>query len=207
MSTVAVVPADIEKAVATLTDGGLIAFPTDTLYALGADASQTAAVDRVFSIKGREAAKALPLFVSGLEMADEIAEITPLARRLAMRYWPGALTLVLRKRAGFESKALGGGMTVALRVPQNDLALEIVTKLGRPVTATSANLSGGSDPVDAQTVLSQIGERIDLVLDGGRCAVGVSSTVVDCTGHAAVVLRRGAISDEDIERAAAEPSR
>jgi L-threonylcarbamoyladenylate synthase len=206
MSTVAVVPADIEKAVATLMDGGVIAFPTDTLYALGADARQAAAVDRVFAIKGREAGKALPLFVSGLEMAHEIAEVTPLARRLAIRYWPGALTLVLRKRTGFQSGALAGGTTVALRVPRHDLALDIITKLGRPVTATSANLSGGPDPVDAQTVLSQIGGRIDLVLDGGRCAVGVSSTVVDCTGDAAVVLRRGAISDEEIERAAAEPS-
>ncbi|HEY7270366.1 MAG TPA: L-threonylcarbamoyladenylate synthase [Dehalococcoidia bacterium] len=201
MSSPIAVHADIEQAVARLRDGGVVAFPTDTLYALGADATNAEAVGRVFDIKGREAGKPLPLFVAGAEIAAGVAVMTPLARRLAERFWPGALTLVVQKLPSFESEALVGGETVALRVPNSDVALEILRGLGRPVTATSANLSGGADPADASTVRAQIGERLDLIVDGGACDVGVSSTIVDCTGEAPLILRAGAISEAEIAAA------
>jgi L-threonylcarbamoyladenylate synthase len=204
-STVA--PAAIDAAVVRLREGAVIAFPTDTLYALGADATNRVAVARVFEIKGREGAKPLPLFVSGLDMAAAIAEVTPVARRLAERYWPGALTIVLRKRPDFESEALVGGATVALRVPNHEIALRLVTALDRPVIATSANLSGGPDPVSADEVRRQLDGRVDLILDGGPCAVGVSSTIVDCSGEQPRVLREGAIPTTEIDALVASATR
>jgi L-threonylcarbamoyladenylate synthase len=203
MTNVSAVRADIEKAVAILAGGGIVAFPTDTLYALGAAASEAQAVRRVFEIKGREAGKALPLFISGIAAADEIAAVGPLAKKLAARFWPGALTLVVVKRDSFDSEALAGGSTVALRVPANPIALEILRALGEPVTATSANLSGGPDPVAADEVRRQLGGRVDMILDAGPCDAGIPSTIVDCTGEAPRVLRRGAISEAEIEAAVA----
>ena len=108
--------------------------------------------------------------------------MTPLGRALAARFWPGALTLVFNRAPSFDSEALAGGSTVALRVPRHDIALAILRALDRPVTATSANLSAGPDPADAAIVRAQIGSRLDMIVDGGPCAVGVSSTIVDCTG-------------------------
>ena len=194
---------DIERAVFVLRSGGLVAFPTDTLYALGADAARAAAVDRVFAVKGREAGKALPLFVDGLEMAGAVCILNDAARRLAASFWPGALTLVLPRRPEFESLALGGGGTAALRVPAHATALALVAGLGGPVTGTSANRSGGPEPATAAEVRRQLGEAVDYVLDGGPCLVGRPSTVVDCSGDDVRVLRQGAIAEESIRRALA----
>ncbi len=192
--------ADIERAVEELRGGGLVCFPTDTLYALGADACSATAVGRVFDVKGREGAKPLPLFVKDVGMAETIAVLDRAARRLAERFWPGALTLVLEKRPDFESEALVGGNTVALRAPAHPVALAIVGGLARPVTGTSANLSGGPDPATADEVLRQVGDQIDLILDGGPCLVGMPSTIVDCSRAEAHILRRGAINDASIRR-------
>jgi L-threonylcarbamoyladenylate synthase len=196
-------PTDVERAVAILKSGGVIAFPTDTLYALGADATNAVAVGRVFDIKGREPGKPLPLFVPGAEGARRIAEVSPLAAALAKRFWPGALTLVVRRLSSFDSEALAGGETVALRAPDHPTALEILRSLGNPLTGTSANLSGGPDPVDAGVVRAQLGDRIDLVIDGGPCDVGISSTIVDCTGEEPKILRHGAVSEAAIQQALA----
>jgi L-threonylcarbamoyladenylate synthase len=194
---------EVEKAVDILRSGGVIAMPTDTLYALTASASDAQAVRRVYEVKVREQGKPLPLFVAGVAMAEQAGELNELARRLAARFWPGQLTLVVPKRKEFESQALAGSETVALRQPDNAIAQAVVEALGTPVTGTSANLSGGNDPVSADEVRRQIGDRVDFILDTGPCPVGVSSTLVDCTADEPVILREGAISKESIADALA----
>jgi L-threonylcarbamoyladenylate synthase len=168
------------------------------LYALTAAADDAAAVRRVFAIKGRQEGRPLPLFVSGPEMAARIAELNDTASRLASRFWPGQLTIVVPKRQNYESEALASSRTVGLRVPDHEIARAVIEALDAPVTGTSANLSGGPDPVTADDVRSQLGGRIDLILDAGPCAHGVGSTVVDCSGAAPVILREGAISSDRI---------
>jgi L-threonylcarbamoyladenylate synthase len=207
MSNVIEAASGIANAVRKLKEGGVVAFPTDTLYALGADATNPNAIERVFGIKGREAGKPLPLFVSGGEMARRYARLTPDAEALVRRYWPGALTLVLERRPGFESAALAGGDTMALRAPDHQVALALVEGLDRPVTGTSANLAGGPDPVTAGDVIEALGDRVDLVLDGGACPRGQPSTIVDCTSSPPRVLREGAISAAEIAAALGSPAR
>ncbi len=172
--------------------------PTDTLYALAASADDASAVRRVFDIKERQVGKPLPLFVSGSTMASRIAELNESATRLASRFWPGQLTIVMQKRQNYDSEALAGGQTAGLRVPQNEVVLAIVEALDAPLTGTSANLSGGVDPVTADDVRSQLDGRIDLILDGGPCPHGVGSTVVDCSGDEPIILRDGAISSDHV---------
>ncbi len=181
-----------------LRNGGVIAMPTDTLYALTVRARDAAAVRRVFEIKGRNDGKPMPLFVSDLQMAQRFGEFSETASKLAERFWPGALTVVVKRRAGFESDALAGGDTVALRAPDNAIALAVIEGAGEPVTGTSANLSGGPDPVSADEVRRQIGDKLDLILDAGIAEGGVASTIVDCTGDEAVILREGALSRAEI---------
>ena len=173
------------------------------MYALVARAQDTDAVDRVFAIKGRDNTKALPLFVAGAAMAERCAVLNDLARHLVAAFWPGALTVVLPKQPGFDSAALSGGDTVALRVPDHDMLRAVITELDAPLTATSANRSGGPDPVTADEVKRQLGSDVDYVLDAGPCGVGVSSTIVDCCGVEPVILRQGAISKDAIDRALA----
>lgn len=206
MSSATEVSSQVAAGIAKLDEGGLVAFPTDTLYALGADATNDRAVERVFAVKGRQEGKPLPLFVSSVEMAEKIATLDAQARLLAGRFWPGALTLVLPKRPAFRSLALDGGDTVALRIPDHPIARGIVEGLGRPVTATSANLSGGPDPVTTAVVASQLGAAVDLIIEGGACPAGVSSTIVDCTGEPPAILREGAIAKGAIERVLAKGS-
>jgi L-threonylcarbamoyladenylate synthase len=155
-------------------------------------------VQRVYEIKARSATNPLPLFVSGLSMAAEVAEVSAAAELLAEWFWPGALTIVMPVRAGFTSVALAGGDSVALRAPDHPLALMLIEGFGRPVTATSANISGGPDPVSASEVRRQLGHTVDFVLDAGDCPVGVASTIVDCTSPTISILRHGAISEATI---------
>ncbi len=191
----------VAKAVAVLKNGGVIAMPTDTLYALSAAADDASAVRRVFAIKGREQNRPLPLFVSGVPMAEGIAVLNESARRLANRFWPGGLTIVASKRKDYDSAALAGSDTLGLRVPDNAVARAVVESLNSPVTGTSANLSGGPDPVSADEVRRQLAGRIDFILDAGPCDHGVASTIVDCTGEEPVILRQGAIAADRIAAA------
>jgi L-threonylcarbamoyladenylate synthase len=192
----------VEKAVGVLRDGGgVIAMPTDTLYALTAAADDADAVRRVFATKGREQGRPLPLFVSGIEMAQRVAVLNDSARRLAARFWPGQLTIVVAKRHDYDSEALAGSQTVGLRVPDNEVARAVIEAFDAPVTGTSANLSGGPAPVSADEVRRQLGDSIDLILDAGPCARGVSSTIVDCSGAEPVILRQGAVAAERIAAA------
>jgi L-threonylcarbamoyladenylate synthase len=188
----------LEEAVAVLRSGGVIAIPTDTLYALVAVATDAAAVDRVYAIKGREDGKPMPLFVKDVAMAERYGRFDDAARRLAQRFWPGPLTIVVEKQADFESLALAGGNTVALRAPEHRLVIDLLGAIDQPVTGTSANRSGGRDPVTADDVRAQIGDEVDLVIDGGACPLGVSSTIVACLGDEVTVLRRGVIDEEQV---------
>jgi L-threonylcarbamoyladenylate synthase len=177
--------------------------PSDTLYALCAAASDAKAVQRVFEVKGREGGRPLPLFVSDLTMAERFGVFDEGSKRLAKRFWPGQLTIIVNKAPGFDSEALAGGQTVGLRVPDNAIALAVIAGVEDAVTGTSANLSGGPDPVSAEEVRSQIGECLDLILDAGPAVVGVASTIVDCTGPEPRILRQGAVSPEAIAAALA----
>jgi L-threonylcarbamoyladenylate synthase len=168
------------------------------LYALTAAADDAYAVRRVFEIKGRQEGRPLPLFVSGLEMAQRIAEVNDAAARLASQFWPGQLTIIVLKQQTYDSEALAGSATVGLRVPDNEIARAVVEALDAPVTGTSANLSGGPDPVSADDVRSQLGDRVDLILDAGPCPHGVGSTIVDCSGDEPSILREGAISSDRV---------
>ena len=196
---------EIVRASAALGRGGLIAMPTDTLYALAADATDDNAVERIYRLKVRERGKPLPLFVASLSQALAIADFNQTARALAEAFWPGALTIVLPKQSTFKSRALAGSDSVALRVPNEAQALAILQKLGRPLTGTSANLSGGPDPVSAADVRRQLGDGVDLILEAQTGSFGRSSTIVDCTGPEPRVLRQGAISAGDIEAVLGTP--
>jgi L-threonylcarbamoyladenylate synthase len=134
-------------------------------------------------------------------MAERIGVLNATAIKLARRFWPGQLTIVVGRQTSFESQALAGGETVGLRVPDSEVARAVIAGLGEPVTATSANLSGGPDPVSADEVRRQLGGALDMIMDAGPAPIGVASTIVDCSGAAPRVLRQGAIAHEDIEAA------
>jgi L-threonylcarbamoyladenylate synthase len=199
MSLAAQLAETIDKALGQLRSGGIVAFPTDTLYALGADAQNDAAVARVFAVKQRLLSNPLPLFVADLDMAVTIGDVPPAARALAAEFWPGALTLVIPKHQEFRSLALAGGETVALRAPDHPVAVDLLRLLGHPITATSANLSGGENPNSADEVARQLGATVDFIIDGGVCPIGAASTIVDCTLAADIrILRQGAIAESAI---------
>ncbi len=189
----------VAQAASILRKGGLVAFPTDTLYALGADASNRLAIERLFAAKGRSRKAPIPLLVSDLMMAIQlVGELPDAAIRLATRYWPGPLTLVVQAPRGICTLLTAGTGRIGIRVPDAAVALALIRRFGGPVTGTSANRSGGKDPLDAHEVLRQLGDRVDLVLDGGPVAGGSPSTVVDVTISPPVLVRQGPIRQEEI---------
>ena len=191
----------IEKGIYLLRQGGVVAYPTDTVYGLGAWASLPQAVERVFEIKERPRNRPLPLLLADISQIEEFAEEVPdYARPLINRFLPGALTLVLARSSVVPDTVTGGGTTVALRVPAHPVPVALIKGLGAPIVGTSANLSGKPSPLTADEVYTQLGEKVDLIIDGGKCPGGKESTVVDVTGEQVVVLREGAISREEIER-------
>ena len=191
----------IERGISVLRQGGLVAFPTDTVYGLGACASLRQAVERVYRVKGRPRNMAFPLLLAHTSQIGEVADSVPqIAWLLVRNFLPGALTLVLHKSSSVLDVITGGGMTVAVRIPAHPVPVALVEGLGTPIVGTSANLSGKPSALTADEVYSQLGDKIDLVIDGGRCPGGRESTVVDVTGEAPVVLREGAISREELER-------
>ncbi|MCP3957410.1 MAG: threonylcarbamoyl-AMP synthase [bacterium] len=182
-----------------LRSGGLVAFPTETVYGLGADAASTAAVEAVYRVKDRPADNPLIVHLSGVSQLAEIARgEDPRALRLARKFWPGPLTLVVPAREPVRSAACRGLPTVAARVPAHPVALALLRAAGRPIAAPSANLSGRPSPTTAEHVLDDLRGRIPLILDGGPCEVGIESTVVDLSGDEPAVLRPGAVSAEQI---------
>ena len=199
-----ILPADDPECAAyaarLLQQGEIICYPTDTVYGIGAAATNDAAVRRLYAVKGRPLSKPLPLLIRDSASASFVAEVTPLAHTLMTRFWPGALTIIMRKLPDFRSLALAGQDTVALRVPDHDLVRDIIRLLSEPITGSSANRSGARSPVSASEAALQLGEMVALVIDGGRSPGGVESTVVDITDTPAIV-REGAITRAEIERA------
>jgi len=190
-------PGSIEQAVAVLRAGGVVAFPTDTVYGLGAHGFMASAIEKLYEIKERDRQKAIALLMARVEDVAHVAvQVPEIAWRLAERFWPGALTLVLPKAATVLDVLTAGGSSVAVRVPAHDIALKLISALGVPLAATSANLSGQPEALTAEEVRGALGERVEFVLDGGRCPGGVPSTVVDCTVVPPVIRRRGALASE-----------
>jgi L-threonylcarbamoyladenylate synthase len=186
-------PESMRAAVAVLRGGGLVAFPTDTVYGVGAVAFDTAAVERIYAAKKREVAKALPILLASETALSDVVDETPRdARRLAGVFWPGPLTMILRKR-GSVPEAVSSKGTVGVRVPAHPVALELLAACG-PLATTSANPSGALDPMTAEEVVAGLGDRIDLILDAGQAPGGRPSTVVDCTVSPPVLVRDGPVS-------------
>lgn len=198
----------VASAAALLRAGELVAFPTETVYGLGADATNDTAVATIFAAKNRPQFNPLIVHVPDAEAARALAEFTPLADTLAKAFWPGALSIVLRRRDDCPISLLvsAGLDSIALRVPAHPLALKLLRRVERPLAAPSANPSGAVSPTTAEHVArsfaGQPGEATLTVLDGGACAVGLESSVVDARGPAAVLLRPGGIAAEDIKAAA-----
>jgi len=197
---------DVHAAVDALRRGGLIGLPTETVYGLGADASNPAAVARIFAAKQRPADHPLIVHLHRAAQLEQWARAIPAAaRRLAEAFWPGPLTLVL-PRADTVSDAVTGGLdTVALRVPAHPLALEVLEAFGGGIAAPSANRHKKISPTTAQHVREELGDAVDVLLDGGSCRVGIESTIVDLSTGTMRLLRPGAITAEDMERTVGEP--
>jgi len=203
----------IRRAAESLRRGGLVAFPTETVYGLGADALNPEAVRTIFVAKGRPLDNPIIVHVAGpQDLAVLTADVPPEATLLMKRFWPGPLTLIFKRSAGVPDAVTGGGDTVAVRMPRNAIALALVRALGRPIAAPSANLSGRPSPTTAGHVLADLGGRIDIILDGGPVEVGLESTVLDLSQHPPVILRPGAVTAADLKpfigrvAAAAEPA-
>lgn len=192
---------DVAAAAAALTAGGLVAFPTETVYGLGADALSDRAIAALYAAKGRPSFNPLILHVADLAAAAALADLPEAALRLADAFWPGPLTLVapLRAGTGVSSLALAGLPTVALRVPAHPLAQALLRAVGGPVAAPSANRSGKISPTRAAHVLVGLAGRIAGVIDGGACPVGVESTIIGFDPRGAVLLRPGGLAPEPIE--------
>ncbi|MFJ5034582.1 L-threonylcarbamoyladenylate synthase [Streptomyces sp. NPDC088560] len=191
---------DIEKAAGVLRAGGLVALPTETVYGLGANAEEPAAVARIFQVKERPPSHPLIVHIGGAEQLDDwVKDVPQAARLLAEHFWPGPLTLVLRRGQRVPLEATGGLETVAVRVPDHPVALALLSAFGGGVTAPSANRFGQVSPTTANDVRAELGAAVDFVLDGGPCEVGVESTIVDVTGERPTILRPGGVTREDLE--------
>ncbi|MFP5262812.1 MAG: L-threonylcarbamoyladenylate synthase [Blastocatellia bacterium] len=187
----------IERAAAIIRGGGLVAFPTETVYGLGADATSEGAVQKVFEAKGRPADNPLIVHVGGRRDVERVAdEISGEAWDLIERFWPGPLTLVLKRRPDVAPSVSAGLPTVAVRMPRNAVALGLIRKAGTPIAAPSANRSGRPSPTSAAHVARDLGGRIDMILDGGATDIGIESTVLDMTADPPVVLRPGWVTEE-----------
>lgn len=189
----------IERALEILRNGGLVAIPTETVYGLAGDASNEAAVRRIFEAKGRPADHPLIVHVAAAEqLADWAATVPTAAAVLADTCWPGPLTLLVPRAVHVLSVVTGGRDTVGIRVPAHPLTTELLTRFGGGLAAPSANRFGKVSPTTAAHVIADLGSRVDYVLDGGACPVGVESTIVDCSVEPSQILRPGGISSEEI---------
>ena len=192
-------PGTLERAVTLLHRGEPVSFPTDTVYGIGVHAFQPQAVERLYAIKGRPAHLPLPLLLADVALLETVcSDIPPIAWRLAARFWPGALSLVLWRSVAVPDVVTAGGATVAVRVPDHYWVRELCRQLGAPLAATSANLHGRPSPVTAEEVRDALEGQIPLILDGGRCRGGVSSTLLDLTVTPPAILRSGPIGAQQL---------
>lgn len=196
-------PGVLDEAVRVLARGGLVAFPTETVYGLGADAMNAAAVRSVFTAKGRPADNPLIVHLAEATQIDDVADSIPaIARDLARSFWPGPLTLVVHGRPGIPKEVTAGLPTVAVRVPDHPVPRELVLRLGRGIVGPSANTSGRPSPTEAAHVLADLSGSVDIILDAGPTRIGLESTVVDVTVDPPAILRQGGLTQEQLESVA-----
>lgn len=191
---------NISKAAEIIKNGGLVAFPTETVYGLGADALNPEAVGKVYAAKGRPSDNPMIVHIS---RASDIGQLTPkLSQQIVLlieNFWPGPLTLVMKKKPNIPGVTTGGLDTVAVRMPDNPIALELINEAGTPIAAPSANISGRPSPTKGSHVITDLDGKIDAILMGEDCRVGIESTVLDVTGKVPTILRPGILTAEDIE--------
>ncbi len=184
----------ISQAVAVLKDGGVIAYPTETFYGLGVDATNVKAVERLFAVKGRDFRNPIPVVIGNIAQLDQIvADVPPQAQELIARHWPGPLTLVFGAAPSLSASLTAGTGKIGVRVSSHPIARMLAGQLGGPLTSTSANRSGQNECVTAQEVMEKIGDNLDLIIDGGATLGGKGSTILDITQTPPVVLRTGVI--------------
>ena len=202
----------VKKATEKLRVAGVVLYPTDTLYGLGADALSNEAVDKIYAIKGRDGRKPIHAIVADIAMVEKYAEVSDMARTLAKEFLPGPLTLILKKREGIRTGIARGMNTVGIRIPKSEFCLALAKDFGKPITTTSANASGRKPERNIKAILEQLRDsgpytsllqktsirNIDLVIDAGELPERQPSTVVDVSGHEPVILREGAISASEI---------
>ncbi len=186
------------KAAQLIKRGEIVAFPTETVYGLGADGLNVEACRKIFAAKGRPSDKPLSLHVASLEQVERVAEISSVAEKLFEAFCPGALTIILPKNKIVPDFVTGGRSSVGIRFPANDTALALIKLSNCPIAAPSANLSGFPPPKTAQEVFDNLRGHVGIILDGGRCTFGVSSTIIDLATEDPKILRHGAISEEKI---------
>ncbi|MBI3152078.1 MAG: threonylcarbamoyl-AMP synthase [Chloroflexi bacterium] len=197
MQTKVVSASEIRTALNVLQNGSIVAFPTDTVYGLGALAFDSAAIESIYTAKDRPIEKAIPILIGDLSDLDQIADDVPnMALRFAARFWPGPLTCIVPKKQTLPL-AVSATSTVAVRIPNHPDALALLRAAG-PMAVTSANISGQPSPSTAQEVFEQLTGRIPLILDGGKTPGGVPSTLVDCTANDPIILREGPITLEEL---------
>ena len=194
---------NIEKAAKVIQNGGLVAMPTETVYGLGANVYNPQAVANIFAAKGRPSFNPLISHIAEIDFLKTYAQTDERVLSLAKQYWPGPLTMVLRRFNDDTNTAIdlacAGLRTITVRMPNHNVALELIKKSGVPIVAPSANKSQTISPTTAQHVYESLGENVDIILDGGQCQVGVESTIIDITGSNVVMLRAGGISIEELE--------
>jgi len=191
-------PLSIPTAHKVIEAGGIAAFPTDTIYGIGASAYLPEAIDRIYAIKGRDLSKSIPVLIGSMEQLYVVVnEFNEIAQRLAERFWPGPLTIVLPKHPDLPAN-LSATETIGIRFPAHPFVAQLITQTG-PLAVTSANLSGGENTLTAQDVVNQLGDTLDLILDGGSTPGPIPSTVVSCLGSDYKILRHGVISASQIE--------
>lgn len=197
---------DLRALADILNAGGIVAFPTDTVYGLGAVFDDEKAVDKIFAAKGRNENKPLSILVSDIDQVEMLADIGEGEKRenalsLMKAFWPGALTLIFKKKPGIPDNVTAKGDTIGVRMPDLDVTRELISLVGKPLAAPSANTSGKRSGVTLEDVLEDLDGKIDAVVDGGRCDIGLASTVVDMTKDEPLILRQGVITKEMMDKA------
>lgn len=190
----------VKQAAIIIQEGGLVAFPTETVYGLGADALNAKAVEKIFEAKGRPANKGLIAHIADIKDVYKLAKEVPKEAELLMKkFWPGPLTIVLKKSKIVPDVTSGGMDTIAIRMPAHKVALALIKEAKTPIAAPSANMSGMPSPTDAEQVIETMQGKIDVIIDSGKTYIGVASTVLDMTVNPPRILRQGALSKEEIE--------
>ena len=191
--------AEVKKCAAVIREGGIAAYPTDTVYGLGADVYKDGAVRKIFTVKQRTLNLPLPILIADISQLNELAaDIPPLAMKLIAKFWPGALTIVFKASPAFNSLALAGSSKVAARMPDHAITLRLIREARCPIVGTSANLHNLPAVLTATEVREQLGNAVDFILDAGACPGGIESTIVDVTLDPPAILRTGAISEKEL---------